>query len=72
MNPFKCVKCLIFGHDTLKSKPICAVDCDHWLKKCNCCGLYILNGNVGSVTLSKKSALSIKEEFEGMFNTLEM
>ena len=71
MNPFKYIKCLIVGHDVLKSKSICdTIDCNHWLKKCNCCGLYVMNGDVGSITLSEKSALKIKREFDDIFSLL--
>lgn len=70
MNPFKYIKCLIVGHDILNSKSICAIDSNHWLKKCNCCGLYVMNGDVGRVIISEKSALEIKREFDNIFSLL--
>lgn len=71
MNPFKFIKCLIVGHDVLNSKSICdTIDSNHWLKKCNCCGLYVMNGDVGRIVISKKSALKIKREFDETFSWL--
>lgn len=51
MNPFKYIKCLFAGHNVLKSKSICdTTDCNNWLKKCNCCGLYVMHSKMGSIT----------------------
>ncbi len=71
MNPFKYIKCLFVGHDVSKSKSICdTINRNNWLKKCNCCGLYVMHSNIGSITLSEKSALKIKREFNDTISLL--
>ena len=52
MNILKYSKCLLFGHDISGSKSIVETCCsNNWLKKCNCCGRYIMNGDLGSVSI---------------------
>lgn len=71
MNPFKYIKCLFVGRNVLKSKSICdTADCNNWLKKCNCCGLYVMHSKIGSITLSEKSALKVKREIDSMYSLL--
>lgn len=73
MNVFKYIKCLLFGHDISGSKSIVETCCsNNWLKKCNCCGRYIMNGNIGSVCISEKEALKIKDEFDELFNNIKI
>lgn len=68
MNLFKYIKCLLFKHDISDSKSIVETICsDNWLKKCNCCGRYIMHGEVGSICISERRALKIKREFEKLF-----
>lgn len=69
MNAFKYIKCLLFGHDISGSKSIVETFCsNNWLKKCNCCGRYLMHGDIGSICISEKEALKIKNEFDGIFN----
>ena len=68
MKVLKYIKCLLFGHDTSNSASIVETCCsNNWLKKCNCCGRYIINGSLGSVCISEKEALKIKNEFDELF-----
>ena len=69
MNLLKYIKCLFFKHDTHGSKSIVETICsDNWLKKCNCCGRYIMHGYLGSISISEKKAFEIKKEFDETFN----
>ena len=69
MNILKYGKCLLFGHDISGSKSIVETCCsNNWLKKCNCCGRYIMNGDFGSVSISEKKALKIKSEFDELWS----
>lgn len=69
MNIFKYIKCLLVGHDISGNKSIVDTFCsNHWIKKCNCCGRYLMHGDIGSVCISEKRALEIKEEFDKEFD----
>ena len=69
MKIFKYIKCLLVGHDISESKSIVKTICsDNWLKKCNCCGRYIMHGEIGSICISEKQALKVKKEFDELFN----
>ena len=76
MNVFKYIKCLLFKHDISGSESIVETfNGNNWLKKCNCCGRYIMHGNLGSVCISEKEALKIKKEFDefnNYYNPLKM
>ena len=65
MNVFKYIKCLLVGHDISGNESIVKTFCsNHWIKKCNCCGRYLIHGDIGMVSVSEKRALEIKKEFE--------
>lgn len=69
MKIFKYIKCLLFGHDVSGNKSIVKIVCsNNWLKKCNCCGRYVMNGDIGNICISEKRAFKIKKEFEEAFN----
>lgn len=76
MNIFKYIKCLLFKHDVSGSESIVETfNSNNWLKRCNCCGRYIMHGNLGSVCISEKEALKIKKEFDefnNYYNPLKM
>ena len=65
MNIVKGIACLIVGHNTKDSESIVNTICaDNWIKRCNRCGLYVMHGASGSVTLSERQALKEKKEYE--------
>lgn len=69
MNIFKYIKCLLIGHDISGSASIVETFCsNHWIKKCNCCGRYLMHGDIGSICISEKEALNIKSEFDELFH----
>jgi hypothetical protein len=68
MNVFKYIKCFFFGHDISGNKSIVKTFCrNNWIKKCNCCGRYIMNGDIGSICISEKEAFKFKREFDELF-----
>ena len=68
MNIFKYIKCLLIGHDISGNESIIKTFCNnHWIKKCNCCGRYVMHGDIGSISISEKEAFEFKNEFEEMF-----
>lgn len=72
MNIVKAIACLIVGHNTKASESIVNTMCaNNWLKQCNRCGAYVMHGNIGSITLSKKQALKIKKEYEEEMQLLD-
>ena len=76
MNVFKYIKCLLFKHDISGSESIVETFCsNNWLKRCNCCGRYIMHGDLGDICISEKEALRIKKEFDefnNYYNPLKM
>ena len=69
MNVFKYIKCLLVGHDISGNTSIIETFCsNHWIKKCNCCGRYLMHGDIGSICISEKRALEIKNEFKEFMN----
>ena len=62
----KILKCLFKGHQLEKSivNTICR---NNWLKRCSCCGFYLMHGESGTVILTKRQAMKLKEEFEKEF-----
>ena len=69
MNVFKSIKCLLVGHDISGNKSIIETFCsNHWIKKCNCCGKYLMHGDIGSICISEKEALKIKNEYDEVFD----
>lgn len=69
MNIFKYIKCLSIGHDISGNKSIVETFCsNHWIKKCNCCGRYLMHGDIGSICVSEKEAFLIKNEFKEYMN----
>ena len=69
MNVFKHIKCLLIGHDTSDSQSIIETLCsNHWIKKCNCCGRYLMHGDIGSICISEKRAFEIKNEYDEFMN----
>lgn len=68
MNILKYIKCLFVGHDISGNESIIKTFCsNHWIRKCNCCGRYIMHGDIGSISISEKEAFEFKNEFEEMF-----
>ena len=68
MNIFKYIKCLLVGHDISGNKSIIDTFCsNHWIKKCNCCGRYLMHGDIGCICISEKRAFEIKNEFDEDF-----
>ena len=68
MNPFGMIKCVLFKHDVSGSKSIVTtLDSNNWIKRCNCCGRYVMDGHLGSISISEKEAFRIKSEFEEIF-----
>lgn len=68
MNPFGMIKCVLFKHDVSGSKSIVTtLDSNNWIKRCNCCGRYVMHGHLGSISISEKEAFRIKSEFEEIF-----
>ena len=69
MNIFKYIKCLLVGHDISGNASIVETFCsNHWIKKCNCCGRYLMHGDIGSISIPEKRAFEIKNEFEEFMN----
>ena len=69
MNVFKYIKCLLVGHDISGNESIIETFCsNHWIKKCNCCGRYLMHGDIGNICISEKMALEIKNEFDEFMN----
>ena len=65
MNVFKYIKCLLIGHDISNSISIVETFSPiNWIKKCNCCGRYIMYGDLGSICISEKEALKFKKEID--------
>lgn len=63
----KRIICKIKGHD-LESKSITKmISGKCWCKRCKRCGQYVLKSDIGCTTISKKSALEFKEDFEEQF-----
>ena len=72
MNIVKGIACLVAGHNTKGSESIVNTFCaNNWLKRCKRCGLYVMHGDIGSITLSKEGALKIKTEFEEEMQRLD-
>lgn len=72
MNIVKAIACLIVGHNTTESKSIVKTFCsNHWIKRCNRCGAYVMHGDIGSVTLSEKEALKTKQEYEAEMQRID-
>jgi hypothetical protein len=76
MNVFKYIKCLLFKHDTSGNEFVVKTfNSNNWIKRCNCCGAYIMHGDLGNICLSEKEALKIKKEFDefnNYYNPLKM
>ena len=65
MKVLKHIKCMLYGHDISGSKSIVeTINSHNWIKKCNCCGMYIMHGDLGSICISEKEALKLKSEFD--------
>lgn len=72
MNVFKYIKCFFFGHDISDSESIVeTINSNNWIKQCNCCGRYIMHGDLGSICISKKEALKLKDKFDKTFAMLQ-
>ena len=68
MNPVKFLKCVVVNHRLDTPSIVNTIDHNtNWLKKCSCCGMYVMNGDIGHVLLTKKQAFKVKEEFEKEF-----
>lgn len=68
MNVLKYLKCTLFKHDVSGGKSIVnTFDGNNWIKRCDCCGRYVMHGHLGSISLSKKEAFRIKSEFDEIF-----
>lgn len=69
MKVFKYIKCLLFGHDISGNESIVETYSPiNWIRRCNCCGRYIMHGDLGGICISEKAALKFKNEFERDFN----
>ena len=67
MNICKYFKCLFVGHNISNSKSIVETfNSNNWIKKCKYCGVYIMNGDLGSIDISEKQAFKIKNELDEM------
>ena len=72
MNIVKAIACVMVGHNTKESESIVnAFSSNNWIKRCNRCGAYIMHGDIGSITLSKREALKTKKEFEEEMSLLD-
>lgn len=67
MNLIKLLKCLIAGHKFETPSIVNTLNPDNWLRKCSCCGFYIMHGEIGSVLLTEKQAFKVKNDFEERF-----
>lgn len=67
MNVIKLLKCFVVGHKVEAPSIVNTMCSNNWLKKCSCCGFYIMHGDVGSVLLTEKQAFKLKKEFEEEF-----
>lgn len=62
------LKCAIRGHILDTPSIINFIDSGNFLKKCSCCGRYVVRSTDGLVvTMSEKEALEWKQEFEEEF-----
>lgn len=65
MIVFNHIKCFINGHDVSGNESIIeAFNDNNWIKQCNCCRRYIMHGDLGSISISKKEALDFKAKHE--------
>lgn len=68
MNVLKYLKCALFKHDVSGSKSIAnTFASNNWIKRCNCCGRYVMHGHLGSISLSEEEAFRIKSELDEIF-----
>ena len=67
MNPIKFVKCIFAKHQLDTPSIVNTICRNNWLKKCSCCGMYIMHGESGAVLLTEKQALKVKRDFEKAF-----
>ena len=67
MKIHKVIICAFMGHKFEKPSIVNTICKAHWLKECSRCGLYIMNGEIGHVCMTKRGAYKVKREFEKEF-----
>ena len=63
----KAILCMMAGHKLNEPSIVNTLCTNNWLKRCSRCGLYVMHGDIGSITLTKRRALRVKQEFEEEF-----
>lgn len=59
-------ECTFKGHK-IKENMINPIYSVYRLGRCNRCGFYVMQGEIGSVIVTKRNALKIKRDFEEKF-----
>lgn len=72
MKIFKAIICVFMGHKFEKPSIVNTICRGNWLKECSRCGLYVMNGESGSVPMTKRGAYKVKKEFEEAFPYTKM
>lgn len=57
----------IFKKHKLEPSIVNTISKNNWIKRCSRCGLYLMHGDIGTVILTKKQAMKIKDEYEKVF-----